>query len=58
MSNKGNERSNAKISDDNILKILKAKGDVKIFSEEYKPFSAGKSNIKGNEERLFLCRCK
>ena len=58
MSNKGNERSNAKISDNDILRILKTKGEVKIFSEEYKPFSAGKSNIKGNKERLFLCRCK
>ncbi|MBQ8761468.1 MAG: DNA adenine methylase [Bacteroidales bacterium] len=58
MSNKGNERSNAKISDDDIFRILAAKGTVKIFSEAYKPFMAGKSNIRGNEERLFLCKCK
>lgn len=58
MSNKGNDRSNAKISDDDIFRILETKGDVNIFSEVYKPFSAGKSNIEGNEERLFLCRCR
>lgn len=58
MSNKGNERSNAKISDEDIFRILEAKGEVKIFSEAYKPFSAGKSNIKENKERLFLCRCR
>lgn len=58
MKDKGNERSNAKISDNDILRILEKKGTVKIFSEIYKPFSAGKSKIEGNEERLFLCRCE
>lgn len=45
MANKGNGRSNAKISDDDIMRILSRKGKVKVFSEEYKAFSAGKSNI-------------
>ncbi len=58
MSNKGNERSNAKITDEDILRILKAKGEVKVFSEAYKAFSTGKSSIKDNQERLFLCICK
>ena len=58
MANKGNERSNAKISDEDILSILSKKGNVKIFSEDYKSFSAGKSDIKDNKERLFLCECK
>lgn len=57
MATKGNDRSNAKISDDDIMRILKAKGEVKVFSESYKPFSTGKSNITKNEERLFLCIC-
>lgn len=57
MSNKGNGRSNAKISDENILRILKNKGTVKVFSENHKSFSAGKSNIFDNVERLFLCTC-
>lgn len=57
MATKGNDRSNAKISDADIMRILSRKGRVKVFSESYKAFSAGKSNITGNEERLFLCEC-
>lgn len=57
MANKGNDRSNAKISDEEIIRILEAKGRVKIFSTEYKAFSTGKSNNNDNEERLFLCIC-
>ena len=33
------------------------KGSVKVFSESYKAFSTGKSNISDNAERLFLCTC-
>lgn len=57
MATKGNDRSNAKISDADIMRILSRKGRVKVFSESYRAFSAGKSNITGNEERLFLCEC-
>ena len=57
MSQKGNDRSNAKISDDDILRILRQKGKVKIFSQQYKAFTTGKSDIENNEERLFLCVC-
>ena len=57
MSKKGNDRSNAKISDDDILRILHAKGRVQVFSEGYKAFTTGKSDIQDNEERLFLCIC-
>ena len=55
MAEKGNDRSNAKISDEDILRILGKKGIVKVFSESYKPFTTGKSDISENEERLFLC---
>ena len=55
MSEKGDDRSNAKISDKDILEILGRKGKVTIFEEEYKMFSTGKSNVKDNKERLFLC---
>ena len=57
MANKGNDRSNAKISDDDIMKILSKKGKVKVFAEDYKAFSTGKSDIQANQERLFLCIC-
>lgn len=55
MSDKGNDRSNAKISDEDIMRILSKKGKVAIFESDYKSFSTGKSDIKDNKERLFLC---
>lgn len=58
MAKKGNDRSNARISDEDIFRILKAKGEVRVFSEEYKAFTTGKSDIEDNQERLFLCVCK
>ncbi len=57
MAEKGNDRSNAKISDEDIMRILRKKGTVKVFTEEYKAFSTGKSDIKDNQERIFLCTC-
>ena len=57
MAEKGNCRSNAKISDEDILRILGQKGEVKVFEESYRPFTAGKSDIAQNAERLFLCTC-
>lgn len=57
MAEKGNDRSNAKISDEDIWRILQKKGKVKVFTEDYKAFSTGKSEIKDNQERLFLCKC-
>ena len=57
MSQKGNDRSNAKISDEDILRILRGKGKVKVFAQQYKAFTTGKSDIADNEERLFLCEC-
>lgn len=55
MSSKGNDRSNAKINDEDILKILEEKGNVKVFKQKYKSFTTGKSDINDNAERLFLC---
>ncbi|WP_210396390.1 Dam family site-specific DNA-(adenine-N6)-methyltransferase [Corynebacterium sp. HMSC056E09] len=58
MAAKGNGRSNAKITDEDIIEILSEKGDVQIFEQPYKAFSAGKSEISGNAERLFVCTVK
>ncbi|MDR1975017.1 MAG: DNA adenine methylase [Bacteroidales bacterium] len=58
MANKGNCRSNAKIKDEDIHRILSKKGELKVFSRPYKAFSTGKSNIENNEERIFLCKIK
>ena len=57
MQTKGNDRSNARISDEEILSSLKKRGDVHVFSEEYKAFTTGKSDRNDNQERVFLCKC-
>ena len=49
MAEKGDERSNAKMSDEDILRILGQKGRVSVYSESYKAFTTGKSDIKENE---------
>lgn len=49
-------RSNAKITDADIMRILEAKGTVKVFSQSYKAFTTGKSDLPDNEERLFVCK--
>ena len=58
MAKKGNDRSNARISDSQILETLEKKGDVKTFSQPLKAFTTGKSEHSDNEERLFICKVK
>lgn len=55
MGEKGAGRSQAKITDKEILEILKKKGKVKIFEQDFKYFTTGKSDIEGHKERVFLC---
>ena len=50
-----NGRSNARISDEEIVRILSQKGEVKMYSQKYKAFTTGKSDNSNNEERLFVC---
>ncbi len=50
------DRSNARMSDDEILQILNDKGDVEIFEKDYKAFTTGKSNGENNAERIFYCK--
>lgn len=57
MAEKGNDRSNAKLSDESIMRALKAKGEVKVFHCDHKAFTTGKSERDDNEERIFLCTC-
>ena len=57
MGEQGNGRSNAKIDDDTILRVLKAKGKLRVFNVAHKVFSAGKSDRPNNVERIFLCTC-
>ena len=58
MATKGNDRSNSRISDEVIMQTLNKKGEVSVFSQDYKAFSTGKFNIKNNAERLFLCKVR
>lgn len=49
-------RSNAKLTDEDIVSILSTRGDVRVFTKDYRGFDAGKSELnKDNQERLFLC---
>jgi len=51
-------RSNARMEDKDILRILRNKGEVEIFERDYKAFTAGKSNGDGHAERIFYCKVK
>ena len=52
-------RSNAKLTDEEIVDILSRRGDVTMFTTEHRGFDAGKSELnKDNEERLFLCNVR
>ena len=46
MAEKGNDRSNAKISDEDIMRILQKKGVVKVFAEDHKVFSTDEERAK------------
>ena len=49
-------RSNARICDDELIRILKNKGEVEIFERDYKAFTTGKSETNGHAERIFYCK--
>lgn len=54
MAQKGAGRSNAKISNEEILETLRERGNVTIFEENYKAFTTGKSDIHNHKELLYL----
>lgn len=49
-------RSNARISDEEIINILKSRGEVETFERDYKAFTTGKSDTNGHTERVFYCK--
>lgn len=49
-------RSNARISDREIVDILGSRGQVDVFERDYKAFTTGKSDTRGHTERLFYCK--
>jgi len=56
MGTKGAGRSQAKISDDDIINTLRMKGKVKIFETNFNQFNTGKTHIDNHKERLFVCK--
>lgn len=54
MAHKGNGRSNAKISNEEILNILSKRGKVKIFSTPFRAFTTGKTRLDDHKELLYL----
>ena len=56
MGNKGNHRSNARINDVDIFRILGSRGKVKIFEQDYKEFNAGRKRRNDNKERIFFVK--
>ncbi|QAT63041.1 MULTISPECIES: DNA adenine methylase [Tissierellales] len=58
MGKKGHSRSNAKISDEEILEILNEKGQVSIKEKNFKYYTSGKRRIENHKERLFIVKCK
>lgn len=56
MGTKGAGRSQAKISDDDIMNVLSSKGKVKIYETDFNQFNTGKTHIDNHKERLFVCK--
>ena len=56
MGKKGAGRSQAKISDEDIMTTLKKKGKVKVYETDFKEFNTGKTHIDNHKERLFVCK--
>ncbi|MCB4949772.1 Dam family site-specific DNA-(adenine-N6)-methyltransferase [Streptococcus mutans] len=55
MNKKGNSRSNAKISNKEIIRSLEKRGQVFVFETDFTPFTTGKSKITDHKELLYLC---
>lgn len=55
MAKKGNGRSNAKISNEEIITSLEKRGKVTIYEVDFSPFTTGKTKIENHKELLYLC---
>jgi len=55
MEEKGNNRSNAKISGEEIEQILSKRGKVFIVGKAHKAFSTGKTELDDHQELLYIC---
>ena len=50
-----NARSNARVSDREIMDILESRGKTQIFEYDFKPFTSGKGKLVNHKERIFIC---
>ena len=50
-----NARSNARLSDRDIMDILESRGKTQIFEYDFKPFTSGKGKLSNHKERIFIC---
>lgn len=50
-----NARSNARLSDREIMDILESRGKTQIFEYDFKPFTSGKGKLVNHKERIFIC---
>lgn len=50
-----NARSNAKISDEQLVATLQKKGKVTVFEKDFGAFTTGKTKLDQHKERIFLC---
>lgn len=55
MAKKGNSRSNAKISNEEIIASLQKRGTVQIFDTPFQAYTTGRTNIDDHRELLYLC---
>ncbi len=58
MGTKGAGRSQAKLSDEDIVNSLEKRGNVEVFEKDFSAFTAGKTDIQNHKERIFLCKIK
>ncbi|MFT4413214.1 Dam family site-specific DNA-(adenine-N6)-methyltransferase [Fredinandcohnia humi] len=58
MGNNGCDRSQARISDHEILSALERKGEVTIYEKDFQQFTTGKSTKDDLKERIFFCRVR
>jgi adenine-specific DNA-methyltransferase len=56
MGEKGDPRSNARISDEQIRQALDARGPTEAISTGHRAFTTGLRRLEGHQELLYLCR--
>ena len=58
MEGRGNIRSQAKITSEEIEEVLTSRGKVKIFAQEHSQFNAGKTAKEDHKELLYVCKIR